>query len=61
MAGNKNLHASRAGKTDEFYTQQQTIEDELQFYSDHFAGKSGGAWAISVGSRIWISKNATSR
>ena len=39
MAGNKNLHASRAGKTDEFYTQQQTIEDELQFYSDHFAGK----------------------
>ena len=28
MAGNSNLHMSRSGKTDEFYTQLSTIEDE---------------------------------
>lgn len=39
MAGNKNLHTSRASKTDEFYTQASTIEDELQFYFPHFADK----------------------
>ena len=39
MAGNKNLHTSRASKADEFYTQQNTVEDELQFYTEHFAGK----------------------
>lgn len=27
MAGNSNLHMSRAGKTDEFYTQLSTIEE----------------------------------
>ena len=37
--GNKNLHISRASKTDEFYTQKDTVEDELQFYTEHFAGK----------------------
>jgi len=32
MVGNSNLHMSRAGKTDEFYTQFSTIEDELRHY-----------------------------
>ena len=39
MAGNGNLHMSRAGKTDEFYTQLSTIEDELRHYRKYFKGK----------------------
>lgn len=39
MAGNSNLHMSRAGKTDEFYTQLSTIEDELRHYRNYFRGK----------------------
>ena len=39
MAGNSNLHMSRAGKTDEFYTQLSTIEDELRHYRKYFKGK----------------------
>jgi hypothetical protein len=40
MAGNKNLHKSREGKTDEFYTQLSTIEDELRHYRHYFKGKT---------------------
>lgn len=39
MAGNSNLHMSRAGKTDEFYTQLSTIEDELRHYRRYFRDK----------------------
>lgn len=39
MAGNNNLHISRAGKTDEFYTQLSTIEDELHHYRKYFKDK----------------------
>lgn len=39
MAGNSNLHMSRAGKTDEFYTQLSTIEDELRHYRAYFRDK----------------------
>lgn len=39
MAGNSNLHLSRASKTDEFYTQLSTIEDEIRHYRDYFKGK----------------------
>lgn len=39
MASNSNLHMSRAGKTDEFYTQLSTIEDELRHYRKYFKGK----------------------
>ena len=39
MAGNANLHMSRAGKTDEFYTQLSTIEDELRHYRKYFKDK----------------------
>ena len=39
MAGNGNLHMSRAGKTDEFYTQLSTIEEELRHYRKYFKGK----------------------
>lgn len=39
MAGNSNLHMSKAGKTDEFYTQLSTIEDELRHYRNYFNGK----------------------
>lgn len=34
MAGNSNLHMSKAGKTDEFYTQLSTIEEELRHYTN---------------------------
>ena len=39
MADNSNLHMSRAGKTDEFYTQLTTIEEELRHYRKYFKGK----------------------
>ena len=39
MAGNDNLHASKRGRQDEFYTQLSTIEDELYYYKDYFKGK----------------------
>ena len=39
MAGNSNLHMSKAGKTDEFYTQLSTIEEELRHYRKYFRDK----------------------
>ena len=39
MAGNSNLHMSKSGKTDEFYTQISMIENELKHYKEHFKGK----------------------
>ncbi len=36
---NKNLHAAKASKKDEFYTQLDDIERELRHYKDHFKGK----------------------
>lgn len=39
MAGNSNLHMSKTGKTDEFYTQLSTIEEELRHYRKYFKGK----------------------
>ena len=39
MAGNSNLHMSRSGKTDEFYTQLSTVEDELRHYRKYFKDK----------------------
>ena len=40
MASNSNLHMSKAGKTDEFYTQLSTIEEELRHYRKYFKGKT---------------------
>ena len=40
MAGNNNLQMSKAGKTDEFYTQLSTIEEELRHYRKYFKGKT---------------------
>ncbi len=40
MAGNNNLHISRADKADEFYTQLSLIESELKHYKQHFKGKT---------------------
>lgn len=37
--GNSNLHQSRTGKQDEFYTQLSTIEDELKHYKQYFKDK----------------------
>lgn len=36
---NKNLHAAKNSKKDEFYTQLSDIEKELRHYRDHFKGK----------------------
>ena len=36
---NKNLHAAKNSKKDEFYTQLSDIEKELKHYKDHFKGK----------------------
>lgn len=40
MAGNSNLHMSRAGKTDEFYTQLSLVENEMKHYTRYFKGKT---------------------
>lgn len=40
MAGNSNLHMSRADKADEFYTQLSLIENELHHYRAFFRGKT---------------------
>ena len=37
--GNSNLHDSSRNKQDEFYTNLQLIEDELDWYRPHFMGK----------------------
>ena len=39
MSGNSNLHDSSRNKQDEFYTNLQLIEDELDNYRAHFKGK----------------------
>jgi hypothetical protein len=39
MSGNRNLHSSRSGRADEFYTQLSLIEGELKHYREHFKGK----------------------
>ncbi|WP_119353338.1 adenine-specific methyltransferase EcoRI family protein [Azohydromonas sediminis] len=36
---NTSLHAARAARNDEFYTQRADIERELGHYKDHFKGK----------------------
>lgn len=37
---NRSLHAAKATKQDEFYTQLSDIEKELRHYTAHFAGKT---------------------
>ena len=37
---NRNLHAAKASKQDEFYTQLSDIEKELRHYTKHFKGKT---------------------
>ncbi len=39
-ASNGSLHAARAAKNDEFYTQLTDIEKELRLYKQHFRGKT---------------------
>ncbi len=36
MAGSSNLHMLGAKRTDEFYTQLSTAEDELRHYRNYF-------------------------
>ena len=36
---NKNLHAAKRNKKDEFYTLYSDIEKELQHYTEHFKDK----------------------
>ncbi len=36
---NKNLHSAKKGKNDEFYTQLEDIERELNHYKEHFKNK----------------------
>ena len=38
-AKNKNMHAAKRAKNDEFYTQLTDIEKELKHYKDHFKDK----------------------
>ena len=39
MPRNKDLHAAKRAKRDEFYTQLSDIEKELKYYWNHFRGK----------------------
>lgn len=40
MAKNNNLHAAKVAKNDEFYTQFDDIQRELNHYTKHFEGKT---------------------
>lgn len=40
MAKNSNLHAAKTAKNDEFYTQFDDIQNELNHYTKHFEGKT---------------------
>ncbi len=40
IMANKNLNAAKTAKKDEFYTQMSDIERELQYYWQHFRGKT---------------------
>ncbi|MCC8026338.1 MAG: adenine-specific methyltransferase EcoRI family protein [Clostridium sp.] len=40
MANNANLHAAGVAKKDEFYTQYEDIQSELNHYEKHFKGKT---------------------
>lgn len=39
MSNNSNLNRARDKKTDDFYTQLETIEAEVKYYKDHFKNK----------------------
>ena len=38
MANNASLHAAGVAKQDEFYTQYEDIQNELNHYEKHFRG-----------------------
>ena len=40
MASNRNLHAAKAAKNNEFYTRMEDINAELMHYREHFRGKT---------------------
>lgn len=40
MANNADLHAAGVAKKDEFYTQYEDIQSELNHYENHFRGKT---------------------
>ena len=40
MAKNENLHRAKDAKKDEFYTQYEDIQNELNHYEQHFKGKT---------------------
>ncbi len=40
MPGNRSLHAASIAREDEFYTQLNDISNELQYYEQHFEGKT---------------------
>lgn len=40
MAKNENLHKAKDAKKDEFYTQYEDIQNELNHYEQHFRGKT---------------------
>ena len=40
MAKNENLHKAKDAKKDEFYTQYEDIQNELNHYEHHFKGKT---------------------
>lgn len=40
MAKNENLHKAKTQKNDEFYTQYEDIQKELNHYEQHFKGKT---------------------
>lgn len=37
---NRKINNARSGKKDEYYTQYDVISDELQYYKQHFIGKT---------------------
>ena len=47
MAKNENLHKAKVAKKDEFYTQYEDIQNDLNHYEQHFKGKTFFATAMT--------------
>jgi hypothetical protein len=59
---NRSLHAAKATKQDEFYTQLSDIEKELRHYTKHFKNKTVYATATIPRSAIsFTTPRTTSR
>ena len=54
MAKNENLHRAKDAKKDEFYTQYEDIQNELNHYEQHFKERPCFAIAMTLLKAIFV-------